>query len=41
MFFVEQYLLEVISAVTFPALFFPAQVMISIESINDFIQSQS
>ena len=40
-FFVEQYPLEVISVATFPTLFFPAQVMIGIESTNDFILSQS
>ena len=41
MFFVEQYPLEVISVATFPTVLFPAQVMIGIESTNDFILSQS
>ncbi len=41
MFFVEQYPWEVISVATFPTLFFPVQVIIDIESTNDFILSQS
>ena len=41
MFFVEQYPLVAISVATFPVLFFPAQVIIGIESISDVIESQS
>ena len=41
MFFVEQYPLVAISVATFPVLFFPAQVMMGMESISDIIESQS
>ena len=41
MFFVEHYPWAAISVTTFPVLFFPAQVIMGIESISDVIESQS
>ena len=40
MFFVEHYPLVAISVATFPVLFFPAQVIMGIESISDVIELQ-